>query len=41
VPLQRFANPAEIAQVIVFLPSPSAAYVSGLIVPVDGWSLVH
>jgi hypothetical protein len=42
VPLQRFAKPEESAQVIVFLLSPSAAYVNGVVVPVDGgWSLVQ
>jgi NAD(P)-dependent dehydrogenase (short-subunit alcohol dehydrogenase family) len=42
VPLQRFAKPEEIAQFIVFLFLPSAAYVNGVVVPVDGdWSLVQ
>ena len=36
VPLQRFAKPEEIAQFIVFLFLPSAAYVNGVVVPVDG-----
>lgn len=42
MPLQRFAKPEESAQIIVFLLSPSAAYVNGMVVPVDGgWSLVQ
>ena len=36
VPLGRFADAAEIANVIAFLASPAAAYVSGVNVPVDG-----
>ncbi|MBN8888082.1 MAG: SDR family oxidoreductase [Rudaea sp.] len=36
VPLGRFADAAEIANVIAFLASPAAAYVNGINVPVDG-----
>ncbi len=36
VPLGRFAKAAEIANVIAFLASPAAAYVTGVNVPVDG-----
>jgi NAD(P)-dependent dehydrogenase (short-subunit alcohol dehydrogenase family) len=42
VPLQLFAKPDEIAQVVVFLLLPSAAYVNGVVAPADGgWSLVQ
>ena len=36
VPLGRYAQPAEIADVAVFLASPGAAYISGAVIPVDG-----
>jgi len=36
VPAGRFADASEIANVIAFLASPAAAYVSGVNVPVDG-----
>ena len=36
IPLQRFANPAEIGAVVAFLASPSASYVTGTNVTVDG-----
>lgn len=36
VPLRRFAKPEEVANAIAFLASPSAAYVSGINLPVDG-----
>ncbi|MGW0086456.1 SDR family NAD(P)-dependent oxidoreductase [Streptomyces sp. NPDC003393] len=36
VPLARLASPREIAAAIVFLASPSAAYITGVTLPVDG-----
>ncbi len=36
VPLRRFAEAKELAYVVGFLASPSAAYISGINIPVDG-----
>jgi 3-oxoacyl-[acyl-carrier protein] reductase len=36
IPLQRFADPSEIAAAVGFLASPSASYVTGVNLPVDG-----
>lgn len=36
IPMNRFAEPAEIAYVAAFLASPYAAYITGINVPVDG-----
>jgi 3-oxoacyl-[acyl-carrier protein] reductase len=36
VPLQRMADPDEIAGVVAFLASADAAYITGAIIPVDG-----
>ncbi len=36
IPAGRFASPAEVAKVIVWLAGDDAAYVSGAVIPVDG-----
>ena len=36
VPLRRFARPEEVAAAITFLAGPSAAYINGINLPVDG-----
>lgn len=36
VPLGRYAQPAEIARVVLFLAGPDAAYITGAVIPVDG-----
>lgn len=36
IPLNRFAKPEEVAYAVAFLASPSAAYINGINVPVDG-----
>jgi 3-oxoacyl-[acyl-carrier protein] reductase len=36
VPLGRVATPQEVAAAAVFLASPSASYVTGVVLPVDG-----
>lgn len=41
LPQQRMATAGEVAQVIYFLASADASYVSGAIVPVDGGAVAH
>ena len=41
IPLGRFAQPAEIADVIAFLLSDDARYVTGAVIPVDGGFLAR
>ncbi|MGE0481174.1 MAG: SDR family oxidoreductase [Phycisphaerae bacterium] len=36
IPLQRFAEPSEIAVAVAFLASPEAGYITGVCLPVDG-----
>lgn len=36
IPMQRFADPSEIAAAAAFLASPAASYITGINVPVDG-----
>jgi NAD(P)-dependent dehydrogenase (short-subunit alcohol dehydrogenase family) len=39
-PLKRWGNPADLAGSVIFLCSPAAAFVTGVILPVDGGYLI-
>lgn len=39
IPLRRYGTPAEFGRVAVFVLSPAASYVTGVMVPVDGGAL--
>ncbi len=41
LPQQRMAEPEEVGQLISFLISPDASYISGAIIPVDGGATAH
>ena len=36
IPMQRFAEPSEIAAAVAFFASPAASYITGTNMPVDG-----
>jgi len=36
IPAGRFATSEEVAQVVRFVASPDAAYITGAVIPVDG-----
>ena len=36
IPLRRFGQPAEVGDVVCFLASDRAAYITGAVIPVDG-----
>jgi 3-oxoacyl-[acyl-carrier protein] reductase len=40
IPMGRFAAPSEMAAAVAFLASDEAAYVTGVVLPVDGRSSI-
>jgi 3-oxoacyl-[acyl-carrier protein] reductase len=36
IPVGRYGEPAELANLVTFLTSPLAAYITGTVIPVDG-----
>jgi len=36
IPMRRFGNPEELANIAVFLASPRASYITGTVLPIDG-----
>jgi NAD(P)-dependent dehydrogenase (short-subunit alcohol dehydrogenase family) len=41
ISLRRYAQPVEIANVITFLCTPAAGYVTGVLIPVDGGMTIN
>lgn len=42
IPLRRMASPEDIANAVLFLMSPSASYINGVLLPVDGgWTVTQ